>query len=136
MLEMINVGSVALTAGQNIPFSAVTFNTNGNASGNPSAGIASITEPGFYKITGTFVIEATAEGNVTVNMMADGVAEPGATAEFSAAAANTIETIVIEKVVQVTQAAAGNVAQISFQPLAGSAAATLLNAVMQVEYKE
>lgn len=136
MLEMINTGSVGLTAGQTIPFASVSFDTNGNSSGNPATGVASITTPGFYKITGLFVIEATAEGDVTVNMMADGTAEPGATAGFSAAAANVTETIAISKVIQVESAAAGNTAEISFQVAAGSAAATMTNAVMQVEYIE
>ena len=74
MLEMINTGSVELTAPQIIPFSTVTFSTNDNVTGNPTAGIANITTPGFYEITGNFVIEATAEGSVTVNMLADGQA--------------------------------------------------------------
>lgn len=133
MLEMINTGSVELTAPQIIPFATVTFDTNDNVSGNPAAGIASITTPGLYRVTGTFVIEATAEGNVTVSMLADGTAEPGATAEFSAAAANTIETLEITKLIQVDAAAAGNVAQICFQAVSGSAAATMTNAVMQVD---
>lgn len=132
MLEMINAANAALTAGNAIPFSTVTFDTNGNISGNPSTGVASITTPGFYQVTGTFVIDATATGNVTVNMMADGVAEPGATAEFSTADANTIETISISKIIQVTTAAAGNTAQVSFELASGSASSTLLNATMQV----
>lgn len=131
MLEMINTTSTVLTAGNAIPFTTVTFDTNGNISGTPAEGIASITVPGFYLVTGTFVIEATATGNVTVNMMTDGTAETGATAEFSAADANTIETISISKVIQVTTAAAGNTAQVSFDLATGSAASTLLNATMQ-----
>lgn len=134
MLEMINTTGGALTAAQNIPFSQVTFDTNNNASGNPSTGVASITVPGIYKITGTFVLEATAEGNVTVDMMADGAAVPGAVAEFSADAANTIETVSIEKIIQVDSAAAGNVAQVAFQLVTGSVATSLINAVMQVQY--
>ena len=132
MLEMINTGSVELTAPQIIPFSTVTFSTNDNVTGNPTAGIANITTPGFYEITGNFVIEATAEGSVTVNMLADGQAVPGATAGFSAAAADVTETITISKVIQVTPDTAGNVAQVSFQTVSGSAAATMTNAVMKV----
>ena len=52
-------------------------------------------------------IEATAEGSVTVNMLADGQAVPGATAGFSAAAADVTETITISKVIQVTPDTAG-----------------------------
>lgn len=134
MLEMINTTGGALTAAQNIPFSQVTFDTNNNVSGNPSTGVASITVPGIYKITGTFVLEATSTGNVTVNMYADGTEVEGATAQFSAAAANTIETIVVEKMIQVESAAAGNTAQVSFQLGQKSADTSLINAVMQVQF--
>lgn len=133
MLEMVNTTQTPLTVSENIPFSSVTFNTNGNTSGNPQTGVASISEPGIYTVTGVFVIEATAEGNVTINLIGDGNTIPGATAEFSAAAANTIETVSIVKEIQVDPAASGNVAQVSFQPLAGSAASTLINAVMSVK---
>lgn len=134
MLEMINTGTVDLTASEIIPFASVTFDTNDNVSGNPANGVASITTPGFYRVKGTFVLDASAEGTVTVNMLADGTAEPGATASFSAAAANTIETVSIDKVIQVESAAAGNTAQVSFQVAAGSAAASMTNAVMQVDF--
>lgn len=136
MLEMINTGTVDLTAGQTIPFASVSFDTNSKVSGNPSSGIASITVPGFYKVTGVFVLDASAEGNVIVNMLADGTAEPAATAEFSASAANVIETIVVSKIIDVEQASAGNTAQVAFQLATGSAAASMTNAVMQVEYLE
>lgn len=136
MLEMINTGTVDLTAGEIIPFASVTFDTNGNASGNPATGVASITTLGYYRIKGTFVLDASAEGTVTVNMLTDGTAEPGATASFSATAANTIETISIDKVIQVESAASGNTAQVSFQVAAGSAASSMTNAVMQVEFLE
>lgn len=133
MLEMINTTTGALTSGQPIPFTSVTFSTNDNVIGTPSAGTADIKSPGIYEIKGTFVLEATAEGNVTVNLMADGTAEPGATAQFSAAAANTIETISIDKVIQVESAAAGNTAQILFELVAGSAATSIINGVMNVK---
>lgn len=133
MLEMINTTNGALTAGQPIPFTSVTFSTNDNVVGTPAAGTADISEPGIYEITGTFVLEATAEGNVTVNLMADGTAEPGATAQFSAAAANTIETVQIDKVIQIDSAPAGNTAQLLFELVTGSAATTLINGVMNVK---
>lgn len=133
MLEMINTTNGALTAGQPIPFTQVTFSTNGNVTGTPSAGTADISEPGIYEVKGTFVLEATATGNVTVNMMADGTAEPGATAQFSAADANTIETITIDKVIQVNTAPTGNTAQILFELATGSAATNIINGVMNVK---
>ena len=122
-----------MTAGQPIPFTSVTFSTNGNVTGTPAGGTAAILEPGIYEIKGTFVLEATAEGDVTVNLMADGTAEPGATAQFSADAANTIETVQIDKVIQVNAATAGNTAQIFFELAAGSAATNIINGIMNVK---
>lgn len=133
MLEMINTTKTSIPAGTTIPFTDITFNTNGNATGNTITGIATITTPGYYNVTGNFVVSANSAGAVIFDMITDGNAEAGGVAEFSTSNAGDYSTLSIQKMIQVVPAASGTSAQVSFQSNTSSVEATMFNAVMQIE---
>lgn len=80
-----NTGPIDVAVGGVIPLGTVNrrFGCNLNLSGN---GITS-TGDGYYEVAASFTFTATAAGDITVTMLRDGVAVPGATATETAAAA-------------------------------------------------
>lgn len=133
MLEVINTNNTSLTAGNTIPFSGYTYKTNDKAYFNPATNGIRIQEPGFYEIKGEFVLFTASAGTVTIVANANGVPIPGAIASFTAAAASANLTIPIDKILEIVPSDSG-VAEITFTLRTGSIAATLTNAIINVDY--
>ena len=83
-----NSSNTAVAVGGVIPLGTVNrrFGCNANLSGN---GIV-LTGTGYYEVDSSFTATANAAGNVTITMLRDGVAVPGATAIATATAAGTV----------------------------------------------
>lgn len=75
--------------------------------------------PGFYYVsfTGTGAITGTTAGSITVNLLKNGVALPGATATQTSASATDIRTVNFSKIVQVLPSccAINNTVTLTFQ---------------------
>lgn len=73
MLKLINTTGGSLTAGQTIPLN-VKYLTNRKVIFNQSNNRAVVNKAGIYDIEGSFVITSIANGDITVQLYADGVA--------------------------------------------------------------
>lgn len=95
---------VANTGVQNVPVDGIVslgstirrFGCGVTLSGN---GI-SITEPGYYEVNVSVTVAPTAAGDVTVALLNNGVAVPGATASATVAAANDFANLAFESIVR------------------------------------
>ena len=127
MLAVVNTTATALTAGATVPMGSTKVRTNGEASVNN--GTIEIQRAGTYEVLSTVVFTATAAGDVTLQMQADGVDVPGALATVTATAAGAV-TLPVMATLQARQGAPG--ARI---PLTGtiSAAGTLIAANASVK---
>jgi len=97
MLKLINTTGGALTAGQTIPFS-VKYNTNNKTSYNTQTNQISINDAGYFDIEGTFVITATAIGDISIQLYANNVAIPEAIDTYTFSAIGQTKTLVIKDI--------------------------------------
>lgn len=127
MLKLTNTTSTALTANQVIPLSAVLDTNNSLSFSNNTI---KINKAGYYDVTGNFVITATAAGDISVRLFANGVAIPEAVATETAAAAGNVITLPIHDIIKVIRSSnISNTAELTFVV---SAACTLTSAVATV----
>lgn len=127
MLKLTNTTSTALTANQVIPLSAVLDTNNSLSFSNNTI---KINKAGYYDVTGNFVITATAAGDISVRLFANGVAIPEAVATETAAAAGNVITLPIHDIIKVIRSSnILNTAELTFVV---SAACTLTSAVATV----
>ena len=127
MLSTVNTTSTALTAGATVPLGANVIRTNNDASLNGNA--IEIQRAGTFEALAMIVFTATAAGEVTVQMMANGTAVPGATATVTATTGQTI-TLPVQATVQTRSAAPGARVPITWTI---NAAGTLVSAVASVK---
>lgn len=129
MLQLINTGTVALTAGEVLP-AGVDFNTNSAMLGyDAGTGEIIFLQPGIYKVFMQAVFAATAAGLVTVRGYAGTTAVPGMLSAFETTAATQEATYVIEKNVRVSTLV-GSLARLKFET---SAAGVMSNLIISVE---
>lgn len=127
MLKLTNTTSTALTANQVIPLSAVLDTNNSLSFSNNTI---KINKAGYYDVTGNFVITATAVGDISVRLFANGVAIPEAIATETVAAAGNVITLPIHDIIKVIRSSnISNTAELTFVV---SAACTLTSAVATV----
>lgn len=87
-IYVANTTAVTLGEGATLPLGAIirrygcALDLNGNG--------INLMEKGYYAIDASVTYTATAAGDVTVTLLADGVAVPGATATVTAAAGGTV----------------------------------------------
>ena len=127
MLATGNTTATTLTADQAIPVGTVALRTNNDAKLNN--GSIEIQKAGVYEVLANFSITATAAGNVTVQMLANGTAVTGAKATVTATAAGTV-IIPVQGYIRATPAAPGATIPITWTV---NAAGTLANAVTSVK---
>lgn len=127
MLKLTNTTSTALAANQVIPLSAVLDTNNSLSFSNNTI---KINKAGYYDVTGNFVITATAAGDISVRLFANGVAIPEAIATETAAAVGNVITLPIHDIIKVIRSSnILNTAELTFVV---SAACTLTSAVATV----
>lgn len=127
MLKLTNTTSTALIANQVIPLNAV-LDTNNSL--NFSNNTIKINKAGYYDVTGNFVITATAAGNISVELFANGVAIPEAISTVTVAAAGDIVTIPLHDIIRVIRSSnVSNTAELTFVV---TTACTLTSAVATV----
>lgn len=127
MLKLTNTTSTALTANQVIPLSAVLDTNNSLSFSNNTI---KINKAGYYDVTGNFVITATAAGDISVRLFANGVTIPEAIATETVAAAGNVITLPIHDIIKVIRSSnISNTAELTFVV---SAACTLTSAVATV----
>lgn len=127
MLKLTNTTSTALIANQVIPLNAV-LDTNNSL--NFSNNTIKINKAGYYDVTGNFVITATAAGNISVELFANGVVIPEAISTVTAAAAGDIVTIPLHDIIRVIRSSnVSNTAELTFVV---TTACTLTSAVATV----
>ena len=95
---------VANTGIQNVPVNGVislgsTIRRFGCGATLNGTGI-SITEPGYYAVNVSVTVAPTAAGDVTVTLLNNGVAVPGATASETVAAADDYANLSFESVIR------------------------------------
>lgn len=128
MFKGIISADTAVAANTNVPFTVVR-NTNSNTAYNSSTNVVELNSPGYYDISATISATSTAGGTVSAQLLADGVAVPGAQSTISLAAAG-IGTFTLVDNERVDQASVLSQANISVQ---FSAAVTVNDAVLLVE---
>ena len=94
-----------------------------------NGGTINLTEQGFYDVNVSVTAAATAAGTVTVTLLNNGVAIPGATASATAAAAGDIVNLSFESIVRVP--CCGNSAALSV--ILTGTAATVSNIAVVVD---
>lgn len=123
----------AYTANTNIPLTldAATNNKATLITSGTDANTIRLNTWGLEDIKANIVFTATAAGDVTAQLFADGVAVPGALATYTAAAAGTV-TFNINDVLRVVPALYPEFANISVQI---NAAGTLVGGAVVAEYR-
>lgn len=88
----VNQGAVAVAVGGIIPLGSINrrFGCKCNNALDLNGNGITINEAGYYDVNISVTATATAAGNVTVTLLKDGVAVPGATATATAAASGTV----------------------------------------------
>lgn len=130
MLQLINTGTVALTAGAVLP-AGVDFNTNPTMLGFDAATNEIVfLQPGIYKVFAQAVFAATAAGLNTVAGYAGTTVIPGMASEFETTAATQEATYVVQKNIRVNTALPCSYARIKFE---ASTAGVLSNLLISVE---
>lgn len=127
-LYTANTAVQALAAGANIAFGSIIRRFGNDRCCNPTINLSgagiTLTEPGYYVINARFTDAPTAAGTVTVTLLQDGVAIPGAVASNTAAADTNPTSVTAGAIVRVVgcatstitavlTAGAGNVTNVS-----------------------
>lgn len=127
MIAVVNTTATTLTAGATVPLGSVKARTNGDAVW--SDGNLQIQKAGTFEILGNFVFTATAAGEVTVQMQANGTDVPGASATITATEGQTV-SLATQATLQTTQGALGARVPVAWTI---SAAGTLVSATASVK---
>ena len=104
MLAVVNTTATALAAGTTVPMGNTKVKTNNEAA--VSNGGIEIQRAGTYEILSTVVFTATAAGDVTLQMQANGTDIPGAVVTTTATAAGTV-TLPVMTTLQARQSTPG-----------------------------
>lgn len=88
----VNQGAAAVAVGGIIPLGSINrrFGCKCNNALDLNGNGITINEAGYYDVDVSVTATATAAGNVTITLLKDGVAVPGATATATAAASGTV----------------------------------------------
>jgi len=127
MLSTVNTTQATLTAGATVPLGANAIRTNNDASLNDNA--IEIQRAGTFEALATIIYTATAAGDVTAQMLANGTAVPGATATVTATQGQTV-TLTVQGTIQTRTASPGTRVPITWTI---SAAGTLVSNVASVK---
>lgn len=120
--------ALAVTAGTPITFSNIVSNSS-CIQGNGSGGIQ-LKSPGTYRIISSFTLNATAAGNVNIQMSANGNPVNGARSAATLAAAGDLSNVVITDLITVKSGTQGSFATLTFAP---SAAVGIRTATVIIE---
>lgn len=121
-----NTGAQVLQIGSTISLGSIirrygcAVNLNGNG--------ITVDERGYYDVDATVIATAAAAGTVTVTLLRDGVAVPGAVASATAAAAGTVALPITALVRQACGCSGGSTLTL----VLGGTAATINNVALKV----
>lgn len=125
-IYVANTGAQVLQIGSTISLGSIirrygcAVNLNGNG--------ITVDERGYYDVDATVIATAAAAGTVTVNLLRDGVAVPGAVASATAAAAGTVALPITALVRQACGCSGGSTLTL----VLGGTAATINNVALKV----
>lgn len=112
-LYAANTAAQTLAAGATIALGSIIRRFGNDRCCSPIINLAgngiTLNEPGYYKVTARVVDAPTAAGTVTVTLLQDGVAIPGAVASDTAAAATNPTSVTAGAIVRVVGCASSTI---------------------------
>lgn len=133
MVEVGNATSTNLTAGQTIPFTTNTLDTNDKIYFEQSTNSIVITKVGKYEVNGSFVFAPTDAGVASITAYANGIQIPFDIASVTSGA-NAVHTFTLpQKTINVIPSSSGNVVRVTFVT---NVAGAMTNALASVKYIE